>query len=179
MCLAIPSKIISLDRDTAVIEVFGARREVNTMLLLETPRLGDYVLVHAGFAIQTIDADVVRSGEVMQEYSLAQSILDVAAEQCGGQGCTVVEAIRVRLGAATGVRPEALGSAFDELKGNTPAKDAVLNIELVPAGGTCRACGGEVGLVGAGEPAVCPRCGSTDMEDNGGREMEITGMELH
>jgi hydrogenase expression/formation protein HypC len=49
MCLAVPSNVISIDNDIATIDVYGARKEVNIMLLPETPRLGDYVLVHAGF----------------------------------------------------------------------------------------------------------------------------------
>ena len=57
MCVAIPSKIISKDGLMAVIEVYGARREVNLMLLPEEAEIGDYVLVHAGFAIQKIDVE--------------------------------------------------------------------------------------------------------------------------
>jgi hydrogenase expression/formation protein HypC len=57
MCVAIPSKIISKDDLMATIEVYGARREVNLMLLPEEAEVGDYVLVHAGFAIQKIDEE--------------------------------------------------------------------------------------------------------------------------
>ena len=57
MCVAIPSKIISKDDLMATIEVYGARRQVNLMLLPEEAEVGDYVLVHAGFAIQKIDAE--------------------------------------------------------------------------------------------------------------------------
>ena len=41
----------------ATIEVYGARRQVNLMLLPEEAEVGDYVLVHAGFAIQKIDVE--------------------------------------------------------------------------------------------------------------------------
>ena len=57
MCVAIPSKIISKDDLIATIEVYGARRQVNLMLLPEEAEVGDYVLVHAGFAIQKIDEE--------------------------------------------------------------------------------------------------------------------------
>ena len=57
MCVAIPSKIISKDDLMATIEVYGARRQVNLMLLPEEAEVGDYVLVHAGFAIQKIDEE--------------------------------------------------------------------------------------------------------------------------
>ena len=57
MCVAIPSKIISKEGLLATIEVYGARRQVNLMLLPEEAEIGDYVLVHAGFAIQKIDEE--------------------------------------------------------------------------------------------------------------------------
>lgn len=57
MCVAIPAKIISKDDLMATIEVYGARRQVNLMLLSEEAEVGDYVLVHAGFAIQKIDQE--------------------------------------------------------------------------------------------------------------------------
>jgi hydrogenase expression/formation protein HypC len=55
MCLAVPSKIIRLDDITATVDVYGARRDVNLMLMPEEVGEGDYVLVHAGFAIQKVD----------------------------------------------------------------------------------------------------------------------------
>lgn len=54
MCLAIPSKIIEIDDQKAVIDVDGVRRECS-LLMLEDSRVGDYVIVHAGFAIHKID----------------------------------------------------------------------------------------------------------------------------
>lgn len=55
MCLAIPSKIIEKDQLRAVVDVYGARREINLMLMPEEVAIGEYVLVHAGFAIQKVD----------------------------------------------------------------------------------------------------------------------------
>lgn len=57
MCVAVPSKIISINDLSAVIDVGGARRDVSLMLLPEEAQVGDYVLVHAGFAIQKLDPD--------------------------------------------------------------------------------------------------------------------------
>jgi hydrogenase expression/formation protein HypC len=57
MCLAIPSKVVSLDGMNAVVEVCGARREANLLLLPEEVAVGDFVLVHAGFAMQKVDRD--------------------------------------------------------------------------------------------------------------------------
>jgi hydrogenase expression/formation protein HypC len=57
MCLAIPSKIVEIDNFRATVDVYGARREINLMLMPEEVLLGDYVLVHAGFAIQKVDQE--------------------------------------------------------------------------------------------------------------------------
>ncbi len=54
MCLAIPSKITRIENHMAVIDVDGVQRECS-LLLLEDVQVGDYVIVHAGFAISKID----------------------------------------------------------------------------------------------------------------------------
>lgn len=59
MCLAIPSRIVRIDDAMATIDVDGVRREVS-LLLLEDACVGDWVIVHAGFAIQTIDEAAAR-----------------------------------------------------------------------------------------------------------------------
>ena len=51
MCLAVPAKIVSCAGDAATVDVNGVRREVN-VALIEAPQAGDYVLIHAGFAIR-------------------------------------------------------------------------------------------------------------------------------
>ena len=54
MCLAIPSKIVKIENGMATIDVDGVRRECS-LLLLEDAKVGEYVIVHAGFAINRID----------------------------------------------------------------------------------------------------------------------------
>ena len=54
MCLAIPSKITHIENDMAQIDVDGVQRKAS-LLLLEDAAVGDYVIVHAGFAIHKID----------------------------------------------------------------------------------------------------------------------------
>ena len=56
MCLAIPSKITRIENNMATIDVDGVQREAS-LLLLEDAGVGDYVIVHAGFAIQRIDEE--------------------------------------------------------------------------------------------------------------------------
>jgi len=54
MCLAIPSKITHIQNNMATIDVDGVQRQAS-LLLLEDAVVGDYVIVHAGFAIHKID----------------------------------------------------------------------------------------------------------------------------
>lgn len=53
MCLAVPLKLIELNGNTAVGEAMGMRREIRVDFIPE-PKLGDYVIVHAGFAIERL-----------------------------------------------------------------------------------------------------------------------------
>ena len=55
MCLAIPAKVIKINRNFAEIESLGVSKIVDISLLPEV-RVGDFVIVHAGFAIQIIDS---------------------------------------------------------------------------------------------------------------------------
>ena len=56
MCLAIPARIVELEGDMAVVDAMGNRFKAKTTLL-ENVKLGDLVLVHAGFAITMIDEE--------------------------------------------------------------------------------------------------------------------------
>lgn len=57
MCLAIPSKIISIDKatNTAILDTMGVRREASLDLMSEAVREGEFVLLHIGFVISKID----------------------------------------------------------------------------------------------------------------------------
>ena len=55
MCLAVPMKIVELRSDgTGVVDLDGSRHEAN-LSLIDNPTLGDYVIVHAGFAIERLN----------------------------------------------------------------------------------------------------------------------------
>ena len=57
MCLGVPMKIISKEGDSVVAEVDGVQREASVMLLGEEVTVGDYIIVHAGFAISRLDEE--------------------------------------------------------------------------------------------------------------------------
>ncbi len=57
MCLAIPARIVALgENDQATVDVGGVRKEVS-LALLEQAAVGDYVIVHVGYALNRIDPD--------------------------------------------------------------------------------------------------------------------------
>jgi len=67
MCVAIPAKILSIDGETARIELAGAQREAS-LALLEDAAVGDWVIVHAGFAIEKItEEDAQQTFEMLRE----------------------------------------------------------------------------------------------------------------
>ena len=68
MCLAIPARIVELEGDVAVVDAMGNRYKAKTTLLPEV-KLGDLVLVHAGFAISLVDEE-----EAKQTWQLIADI---------------------------------------------------------------------------------------------------------
>jgi hydrogenase expression/formation protein HypC len=59
MCLAIPSMIVKIEDEMATIDVDGVTRKAS-LLLVEDARVGDYVIVHAGFAIRKVDEEAAQ-----------------------------------------------------------------------------------------------------------------------
>ena len=71
MCLAVPAKVISIDREKvlAVTERNGINRAVSLMLLPDA-EVGDFVLVHAGFAIEKVaDTDAAETDALLREMN--------------------------------------------------------------------------------------------------------------
>ena len=80
MCLAIPMKVIEInggsdsltDPPVAVVEADGIRRQARLDLVDRMPEEGDYLIIHAGFAINCLDAaEAERSLELMREMGEA------------------------------------------------------------------------------------------------------------
>lgn len=57
MCLAVPMKVAEIDGNRAKVEVGGTQRTIGLDIVDPKPNVGDYVIVHAGFAINVIDED--------------------------------------------------------------------------------------------------------------------------
>jgi hydrogenase expression/formation protein HypC len=73
MCLAIPAKVVSIEDDKARVDFGeGVLREVNVALV--NVKVGEYVLVHAGYAIQVLDEK-----EALETLQLWNEVLEVEA----------------------------------------------------------------------------------------------------
>lgn len=71
MCMAVPLKIIEINNNKALAEKAGVKLEIDVRLIKDLKK-GDYVLVHAGFAIQKVDVDsameIEKAAERLGEY---------------------------------------------------------------------------------------------------------------
>ncbi len=54
MCLAVPLRLMEIRGELGIVEMGGLRRRAN-LSLVESPQVGDYLIVHAGFAISILD----------------------------------------------------------------------------------------------------------------------------
>lgn len=74
MCLAVPMRVMTIDGDIAICEIDGVRREASLMLV-EGIAVQDYLLIHAGFAIERLDeAEAEETLRLMREV-LSQGFL--------------------------------------------------------------------------------------------------------
>jgi hydrogenase expression/formation protein HypC len=76
MCLAIPGEILQIDDGVATVRIGEALRKASLMLLPEEPKPGDYVIVHAGFALNVIDHE-----EAMESLRLIRELAAFADEE--------------------------------------------------------------------------------------------------
>ena len=91
MCLAVPAQLVEMKETEAVADLHGNRISINTMLVPEA-KLGDWVLVHAGFAIQRLDEQAARETfEVLEDLARSEQEArstdkrNQGQEQSGGQ----------------------------------------------------------------------------------------------
>lgn len=68
MCVGVPMQVISIEGEQALTEVDGVKREASLMLLDQEVKVGDFVIVHAGFAISKLDEEDAKATlELMRE----------------------------------------------------------------------------------------------------------------
>jgi hydrogenase nickel incorporation protein HypA/HybF len=113
----------------------------------------------------------------MHEVSIAANLLEIVSEECRKGGYSRIESINLKVGRASGIMTDALLFAFEAMKADSPAKDAVLTIEDVAVTGRCRDCGGAF-TVEEEYILQCPLCGGGSFQVTGGRELDIVDMEV-
>jgi hydrogenase expression/formation protein HypC len=86
MCLAVPAKIVELDGTSATVDLHGNRVQISTLLTPEA-RLGDWVLIHAGFAIQHLDeAAAAETFSILADIGLVGAAAGPSGGGGGGSG---------------------------------------------------------------------------------------------
>jgi len=113
----------------------------------------------------------------MHEVSIAADLIDIVSNQCRKSGYSRIESINLKIGRASGIMPDALIFAFDVIKADSVARDAVLNIEEVPVTGLCSDCNNTF-TVEQEFILSCPHCGGCSFRMTGGREMDVVDMEV-
>jgi len=75
MCLAVPVLVTSIEGDTALVDVGGISRTVSVLLTPDV-KIGDYVLVHTGYAISIVD-----QAEAQETLNLLEEMANLEAER--------------------------------------------------------------------------------------------------
>lgn len=112
----------------------------------------------------------------MHEVGIIQNTLEMAVKAAKDSGASSIHQLRLRVGALTGVVPEALEFAFEVVRQGTIAAEAQLEVERIPATCWCAGCQAEF----AAEDLIyeCPRCHRLSSELRRGREIELASLEV-
>ncbi|MBI5967331.1 MAG: hydrogenase maturation nickel metallochaperone HypA [Deltaproteobacteria bacterium] len=114
----------------------------------------------------------------MHEVSIALSLLNIVVKKCQEEGFHSIESVKVRIGKASGILPEAFAFALEVAKKDTIARDAKFIIDIVPLGGFCSGCARQFEIDEA-YILECPLCGSNSFQIQKGYEMEVVEMEVN
>ncbi len=83
MCLSIPAKVEKIENDMATVSVGGTRYEAS-LQMLDDVKVGDYILMHTGFAIQKLDPEEAEESlKVFEEFEELNEALDEEEKETG------------------------------------------------------------------------------------------------
>lgn len=85
MCLAIPAKVVEINGQDAVVEFHQVRREVR-LDLVDDCKIGDYVLIHAGFVINKLDEEAARESLELWDELIETVSADEEADRLDSGG---------------------------------------------------------------------------------------------
>lgn len=112
----------------------------------------------------------------MHEIGLMESVLEMACDRAQQNGGSRIHRIGLQVGAVSGVVPEALQFAFAACTAGTPAEEATLEIEWLPAICHCAVCNADF------EPTdwvyVCPSCDRPSTDIRQGHELLLLSVEI-
>ena len=109
----------------------------------------------------------------MHELSIAESVVQIASGHADGRR---IIKVRLKVGHLRQVVPSALAFGFELLAEGRPVEGAELEVEDVPAIGSCRGCGAESRLESF--PLQCAACGGFDLKLLEGEELFVESLEL-
>ena len=112
----------------------------------------------------------------MHELSIASAILDAVRKEAEKRPGARVTKVGVRIGALSGVEPEALSFGFTVLVKGTEFEPLALEIEPVPRRQRCPAC--DFTFEVAEDNLACPRCARIETQFAGGDELDMAYLEI-
>jgi hydrogenase nickel incorporation protein HypA/HybF len=112
----------------------------------------------------------------MHELSIASAILDAVRKEADKRPGIHVRKVGVRIGALSGVEPEALSFGFDALVQGTDLDPLALEIESVPRRQRCPEC--DLTFEVTDDGLACPRCAKPETLFAAGDELDLAYMEV-
>lgn len=112
----------------------------------------------------------------MHELSIANSIVNAVLEEIETRNLPAVHKVVVRVGALSGVVPEALHFNYEVIASDTPLANTILEIEEVAVQGKCQSCDCEFTVDNCN--FICPQCKSGQIQVIRGMELDIAYLEV-
>jgi len=112
----------------------------------------------------------------LHELGLTQNLIEIAEAHARREGASAITSLTLKIGALSGVSPDAIEFAFDVCSKGTLAQGATLEILCIPAVGRCPQCSAETSMESLADS--CPGCGSFALDILQGQEMALTEMEI-
>jgi len=112
----------------------------------------------------------------MHEYSIVDSLLQLAEEHAIKNNAKKVTKLEVKIGVLSGVEPDLLKTAFETFKEGTMCEDAEFIMNIQPVVVRCENCGFEGEL--SKDEYLCPKCKSGNLKILDGEDMYLMSLEL-
>lgn len=112
----------------------------------------------------------------MHEMSIAEGILDISLDTMYQHKATVIHSVQLDLGLMSGVESDALLFCWDAVTQGSPAEGSTLEIRRIPITGQCLDCNTVFDV--KDRTFICPNCESNIINTIGGREMQVTSIDI-